>query len=362
MIYLLATRVLAWLVLLCRSSSAKNAEILILRHEVAVLRRQVAAPKPTWPDRALLAALARVLPRMLRGHRIVSPRTLLAWHQRLISKKWNQPPPPGRPPLAGELRDLIIRLGVENPCCGFRRVHGELRRLGHRISPATVRRLLREAGLGPAPRRQPARREWAAFLKAQAEGLLATDFFHVDTTNLRRLYALFVMEVRTRTVHILGVTAHPTAAWATHQARQLLWHLGGRAGEFTHLIRDRDTKFTAAFDAVFSSEGITVAKIHPRSPNCNPHAERFVRSAREECTDRLLLFDRGHAEQVLHDYARHFNHHRLHQGRQQLAPLDDPNVLPLPTTRIRRRRAVAGLINEYHPASRPPDEPQAHSQ
>jgi hypothetical protein len=351
MIYLFATRIFAWLALLCRSTAAKNAEILILRHEVAVLRRQVTAPKSGWPDRALLAALARVLPRMLRGHRIVSPRTLIAWHQRLIKQKWTKPPSPGRPPVSDELRDLIIRLGSENPRWGFRRVHGELRRLGHSVSAATVRRVLRTAGRGPAPRRDAARREWAAFLKAQTTGLLATDFFHVDTISLQRLYVLFVMEVRTRTVHILGVTAHPTAAWATQQARQLLWQLGNRAATLTHLIRDRDAKFTAAFDSVFASEGITVTKIPPRSPNCNPHAERFIRSAREECTDRLLLFDRGHAEKILHDYARHFNSHRPHQGRNQLAPLDDPNVIPLPPIRIERRQAVTGLINEYHRAS-----------
>ncbi|MGW0632739.1 integrase core domain-containing protein [Streptomyces sp. NPDC002758] len=210
--------------------------------------------------------------------------------------------------------------------------------------------MLRQAGHGPAPRRQPARGEWTAFLKAQASGLLATDLFHVDTVGLQRLYALFVMEVRTRTVHILGVTAHPTAAWATQQARQLLWQLGNRATDFTYLIRDRDAKFTAAFDAVFASEGIAVAKIPPRSPNCNPHAERFVRSVREECTDRLSIYDRGHAEKILHAYARHFNGHRPHQGRDQLAPLDDPNVIPFPTSRIERRQAVTGLINEYRQA------------
>ncbi|WP_432251809.1 integrase core domain-containing protein [Streptomyces sp. HNM1019] len=349
--YLLATRIFAWLALLCRSTAAKNAEILILRHEVTVLRRQVPTPKPNWPDRALLAALARLLPRALRGNRLVSPRTLLAWHQRLLKKKWTRPPPPGRPPISEEVRDLVIRLGIENPRWGFRRVHGELRRLGHIISTATVRRILRAASLNSGQRRQKARREWTKFLRAQANGLLATDFFHIDTIGLQRLYALFAMEVRTRTVHILGVTAHPTGAWTTQQARQLLWQLGDRITNFTHLIRDRDRKFTAAFDAVFASEDINVAKIPPRSPNCNPQAERFVRSVREECTNRVLIFGRGHAEQLLHDYARHFNSHRPHQGRNQLAPLDDPNVIPLPTTQIARRQAVTGLINEYHRAS-----------
>ncbi|MEE4598934.1 integrase core domain-containing protein [Streptomyces sp. DSM 41524] len=349
--YLIATRIFAWLFLMTRSAATKNVEILILRHELAVLRRQVTSPKPGWPDRALLAALSRLLPRVLREHRIASPRTLLAWHQRLVKQKWTQSPSTGRPPLPEEIRDLIIRLGAENSRWGFRRVHGELRRLGYKVSPATVRRVLRAAGLGPAPRRQPARGEWAAFLKAQANGLLATDLFHVDTISLQRLYALFVMEVHTRTVHILGVTAHPTAAWVTQQARQFLWQLGEHAAEFTHLIRDRDAKFTAAFDAVFASEDITVTKIPPRSPNCNPHAERFIRSVREECSDRVLLFGRGHAEKVLHDYARHFNSHRPHQGRDQLAPNDNPNVIPLPAARIKRRQAVASLINEYHRAS-----------
>ncbi|MEV6703200.1 integrase core domain-containing protein [Streptomyces sp. NPDC051453] len=195
------------------------------------------------------------------------------------------------------------------------------------------------------------RQEWTAFLKAQASGVLATDFFHVDTIALQRLYALFTMEVRTRTVHILGVTSHATAAWATQQARQLLWHLGDRTAGFTHLVRDRDAKFTEAFDAVFASEVITAVKTPPRSPNCNPHAERFIRSVREECTDRILLYDRGHTEKILRDYAKHFNTHRSHQGRTRLAPHDGPNVIPLPPVRVERRQAVAGLINEYRRAS-----------
>jgi putative transposase len=350
MVYLLASRVFAWLVLLARSEAAKDAEILVLRHGLVVLRRQLGAPKPTWSDRAVLAILARKLPRRLRAEWIVSPRTLLAWHQRLIARKWVQPAAPGRPPVDGELRDLIVRLGGENPLWGYRRVHGELRRLGRRISAATVRRVLRHAGLGPAPRRARAEREWSAFLTTQAHGLLGTDFFHVDTVGLTRLYALFVMEAGTHTVYVLGVTTHPTGEWVTQRARELMWQLGDHAGRFTHLIRDRDAKFTAAFDAVTVSEGIDVVKIPPRSPNCNPHAERFVRfvrSVREECLDRILVYDRGHAETVLRAYARHFNSHRPHQGSGQLAPLDDPNVIPLPKARIERRTAIAGLINEY---------------
>ncbi|BBJ46890.1 hypothetical protein SSPO_096080 [Streptomyces antimycoticus] len=152
LLYLISTRIFAWMVLLSRSSAAKDAEILILRQEVMVLRRQITAPRPSWPDRALLAALARLLPRVLRRHRIISPRTLLAWHQRLIKKKWTQPPSAGRPPVPQGLRQLIMRLGTENPHWGFRGVHGELRRLGHRVSPATIRRILRAVGLGPAPR------------------------------------------------------------------------------------------------------------------------------------------------------------------------------------------------------------------
>ncbi len=232
-----------------------------------------------------------------------------------MKQKWTQPPSPGRPQVSDELRDLIIRLGTDNSRWGFRRVHGELRRLGCKVSAATVRRVMRAAGFRPGQRRQAARREWATFLKAQASGLLATDFFHIDTIGLQRLYVLFVMEVRTRTVHLLGVTAHPSAAWgATQHARQLLWQLGDRAATFAHLIRDRDAKFTAAFDTVFASEGITVTKIPPRSPNCNPHAERFIRSVREECTNRVLIFGRGHAEKILQEYVCHFNTHWPHQA------------------------------------------------
>jgi transposase InsO family protein len=339
-------RVLSWLALLARSDTAKDAEILTLRHEVAVLRRTNPCPKMSWLDRAVLSALSRLLPAPLRRIRLVSPRTLLRWHQQLVARRWTYPHRrPGRPPTAPPSRALVLRMARENPHWGYRRIEGELVGLGHPVAASTVWKILKDAGLDPAPRR--AGPTWRQFLAAQAHAILAIDFAHVDTVFLRRLYILIVIEHDRRRVHIAGITAHPTGNWVTQQARNLLMDLGERADRIRFLIRDRDSKFTAAFDAVFVGADIRIIRTPIRAPRANAIAERFIGTLRRECLDHLLITGPRHLDLVLREYIQHYNGHRPHRALHQQPPAGDTPPGSEAAIRPLRRDRLGGLIHEY---------------
>jgi putative transposase len=346
LLYLIFCQLLGWLVLLARRSATNNAELLVLRHEVAVLRRKVPRPQMDWADRAVLAALSRMLPRPIWRGRFVQPATLLRWHRDLVRRRWSYPHRRGRPGVAAEIRALVLRLASENPTWGYRRIYGELRRLGYRTGASTVWAMLQRAGVDPAPKRSAP--SWRQFLRAQAGGVLAVDFFTVDTVFLKRLYVLFVIEAATRRVHVLGVTAHPVGEWVAQQARNLLMGLDDRVGRFRFLVRDRDTKFTAAFDAVFAAEGNQVLRTPVRAPRANAYAERWVGTVRREVLDRMLIFGGRQLRSVLAEYVDHYNGHRPHRALGQAPPLEpsEPIVLA-PPGRVVRRDRLGGLIHEY---------------
>ncbi len=320
-------RLVGWLVLLARSTAAKDAELLVVRHEVAVLRRGNPRPRLTWPDRAVLATLIRTLPAWLRHHRLVTPDTVLRWHPRLVAKRWTYPHRTGRHPTDPAVATLIARLAGDNPRWGYQRIQGELRTLGYRVGASTIRRILRRLRIPPAPERA-SDTTWRQFLRAQAHGMLAVDFFHVDCAlTLRRVYVLFAIEIGSRYVHVLGVTAHPDAAWTTQAARNLLMDLRDRATTFTALIRDRAGQYTTAFDTVFTAAGITPVTIPPQCPTANAYAQRFVGTVRAKVTDRMLICGQRHL---------HVVPGRVRCPLQQPPPTPQPRT-PTTTTRPRGR-------------------------
>jgi putative transposase len=348
--YLVLYRSFQLLALLARGDAAKDLEILVLRQQLAVLRRQSTRPKLGPGDRAVLAAISRVLPRSRWSCFFVTPQTLLRWHRRLVARAWTYPHrQTGRPRLNHEVQRLIVRLARENPRWGYQRIKGELLHLGVQVSATAIRTALRRHGLDPAPRR--AARSWRSFLRQQATGIVACDFFTVDTVWLRRLYVLFFIELDTRRVHLAGVTANPDSQWVTQQARNLLLVLSEQARRRVRfLLRDRDAKFCRSFDDVFRSEGTKVLVTPVRAPKANAYAERWVRTVRAECLDWLLVVGRGHLEQILRVYVQHYNRHRPHRGLM----LRPPDPLAQPTmlgeddrAAVHRRDLLGGLLHEY---------------
>ena len=354
-VYLVVRCLLRCLIVRGRLEVSKDAELLVLRHENAVLRRQAGRVRYQPGDRLWLAALSRLIPRQRWGQVFnVTPATLLAWHRRLVARKWDYASRrrPGRPSTAAAIRKLVIRIATDNPAWGHRRVQGELVKLGYPIAASTVWQILHDAGIGPAPRRTGP--TWRQFLTAQARGILAINFVHVDTVLLRRLYALIVIEHGTRRAHLAGITASPDGAWTTQAARNFLMDLGQRATSAKFLIRDRAGQFTSSFDAVFLAEGIRILASPPQAPRANAFAERWVRTARAEVTDRMLIAGSRHLRAVLDEYVAHYNHHRPHRARN-LGPPDCDDITMATTTdltaaRIRRRRVLGGLIHEYERA------------
>jgi putative transposase len=327
--------------------------LLVLRHENAVLHRNIGRVRYEPADRVWFAALARLLPRR-RWTEIfpVTPATLLAWHRRLAAAKYDtsKQRKPGRPPTARSIARLVVRLATENPLWGYRRIHGELTKLGLAVAPSTVWEILHAAGIDPAPRRSGP--TWRQFLHAQAAGILAVDFLHVDTLLLRRLYVLIFIEHGTRRMHLGGVTSHPTGEWTVQQARNLALTLDEQFDAIRFLIHDRGSNFTASFDAVFQAAGARILRSAVQAPRMNAICERLVGTLRRELLDRTLILGEAHLRAVLTEYQAHYNTARPHQGIAQRVPADERDTDPATVTnvdirQIRRKPVLNGLINEY---------------
>jgi transposase len=332
-------------------SSETEVEVLVLRQELAVLRRQIKRPRLRRSDKLFLSAMSRMLPRERWAAFIVTPATVLRWHRELVRRKWTyrHRPLQGRPPIDPETRALIVRMARENPRWGCVRIKGELQGLGIIVSATAIRAILRRAGLGPAPRRDGP--TWRQFLAAQAKGIVACDFFTVETVFLKTLYVMVFMHVQTRRILGVGVSANPNGTWVTQQARNLVMDLPDDA-DLRFLLRDRDAKYCRGFDAVFSAESIEVVLTPYRTPQANGHVERLIGGVRREVLDHLLILGRRHLSEVLREYVAHHNSHRPHRGLGLHRPQDVGRPMsaagparPVGTT---RREILGGLIHEYH--------------
>ena len=332
-----------------RSGRSKDLEIIVLRHQLAVLCRQVNRPAVDDDDRTLLAAIAAALPRRLRQGWIVTPDTLLRWHRKRIARHWTQPyRTPGRPPTAATIRNLIVEMATNNPTWGYRRITGELNQLGHPIGASTVWRILKRHGIDPAPNRSSV--TWTQFLRSQAA--VACDFATIDTAFLRRYYLLFFINVTSREVFYAGITANPTGPWTTQAARNLFLRHSERLDAARALVRDRGSQFVDSFDDIFRTEGLRILKTPVRTPVANTFAERWIGTLRRELLDRTIIWNRQQVERLVIDYIAHYNDHRPHRSLDQRPPRPaDPDKLSHPARHVISTARCDGLINEYRNAA-----------
>ena len=335
-----------------RSGRSKDIEIIVLRHQLAVLGRQRERPALNDDDRSLLSAIAAALPRPRRHGWLVTPDTLLRWHRRRIAKRWTQPAQtPGRPSTDAEIRNLIIDMATQNPTWGYRRIHGELTGLGHHIGASTVGRILKHDGIDPAPDRTSV--TWTQFLPSQ--GAVACDFACIDTATLRRYHLLLFIEVTSREVFFAGIAANPTGAWTTQQARNLFVRHPDRFADARALVRDRGSQFIDAFDEIFRTEGLKILKTPVRTPVANTFAERWIGTLRRELLDRTIIWNPRQLERLVVDYIDHYNAHRPHRSLDQRPPHgNDPQTSAgrgPAHLRVAKSTRCDGLINEYRNAA-----------
>ena len=359
--YLGVTNVFALLRLLPMRNGDKDAEILVLRHQLSVLQRQLGPDRVRFTpgDRALLAALLHRLPRdvLKRLHLVVRPDTVLRWHRDVVARRHarrSRPRHPGRPRTVRSIRVLVLRLVRENPGWGYRRVRGELLVLGVKVAASTVWEILHDAGIDPAPERSST--TWADFLRSQAEALLACDFFETVTLSGARLHVLTVIEHASRRIRILGATAHPAASWVAQAARNLVMDLEEAGCRAQFLIRDRDGKFPGLFDVILADAGIDVVLSGVRMPRMNSIMERWVQTCQRELLNRTLIWNQSHLLHALREFEQFYNGHRPHQGianARPLQPLPGPLVVPdqIASLDIRRRDGLGGVLHEYHHAA-----------
>ena len=346
-LFLLMRRALEMFLIRRKSSFDKDVEILVLRHQLEILRRKTTRPRFSWADRAFLSLTARLLPRQRWSSLLVTPATILEWQRRIVRRRWTYPNRPGRPPLDEGTVDLICQLARENPCWGYLRIVGEMRKLGVVVSATAVRGALRRHGLGPAPRRSGP--SWSDFIRAQANSLLATDFFHVDTVFGQRFYGLFVIEIDTRVVHLLGVTTHPNGVWMAQMARNLVFNLHDSARKVRFFVRDRDAKFTAAFDEVLRSEGITTIRTPferlEQTPTPSAGSRPCEPSASTTCSSSRTVNSNGCCTRT----STTTTGQRPHRGLRLEVP--EPTITPPPVGPIERHDILGGLIHEYRRAA-----------